>query len=58
MEYAVIVTGLASVVLTVVDVRRRRPQQTVLEAWANPSGPRSASLTVFLALFFLWVVLG
>ncbi|MBD7919645.1 hypothetical protein H9657_15350 [Cellulomonas sp. Sa3CUA2] len=55
MEYAVIGAGAIMVALTLVEVKRRTADQTVLEAWANPSALRSVSLVVFLGLFFMWV---
>ena len=46
--------GAIMVALTLVDVKRRTADQTVLEARANPSGLRPVSLVVFLGLFFAW----
>ncbi|MCM0641145.1 hypothetical protein [Cellulomonas wangsupingiae] len=54
MELVVIATGVVMVVLTLVDVRQRTADRTVLEAWANPSALRSVSLVVFLGLLLLW----
>lgn len=51
---AVVVAALAVVVLTVVDIVRRPPYASVLNAWCKLSPARAAALGVF----FLVVLLG
>lgn len=50
---ALVVSALALVILTFVDIARRRPGRRMTEAWGNPSAMRIAAMIACFGLLLV-----